>query len=49
MASRAFAALITGPLAFFLAGLLDVVAGLRLAAIYLWRTRREAAAGPVSR
>jgi hypothetical protein len=37
--SRTLGALITGPLAFFLSGLLDVLVGLRLAARYLWRTR----------
>jgi hypothetical protein len=37
--SRALGALITGPVAFFVSGLLDVLIGLRLAAIYLWRTR----------
>jgi hypothetical protein len=37
--SRALGALITGPLAFFVSGLLDVLVGLRLAAVYLWRTR----------
>jgi hypothetical protein len=37
--SRRLGALITGPIAFFLTGLVDVLAGLRLAAIYLWRRR----------
>jgi hypothetical protein len=37
--SRALGALVTGPLAFFLSGLLDVLVGLRLAALYLYRTR----------
>jgi hypothetical protein len=37
--SRAAGALITGPLAFFVSGLLDVIAGLRLAALYLYRRR----------
>jgi hypothetical protein len=36
---RALGALVTGPLAFFVSGLLDVLVGLRLAAVYLWRTR----------
>lgn len=39
MLCRAAGALITGPLAFFVSGLLDVIAGLRLAVVYLWRTR----------
>jgi hypothetical protein len=39
MFSRTLGALITGPIAFFLAGLVDVLVGLRLAAIYLWRAR----------
>ncbi|HET9721317.1 MAG TPA: hypothetical protein VFP55_14650 [Solirubrobacteraceae bacterium] len=39
MVSRALGALLTGPAAFFLSGLVDVLVGLRLAAIYLWRTR----------
>jgi hypothetical protein len=39
MFSRALGALITGPIAFFVSGLVDVVVGLRLAAVYLWRTR----------
>jgi hypothetical protein len=37
--SRALGALVTGPLAFFVSGLLDVLVALRLAAVYLWRTR----------
>jgi hypothetical protein len=37
--SRRLGALLTGPVAFFLCGLLDVLVGLRLAALYLWRTR----------
>jgi hypothetical protein len=37
--SRALGALITGPIAFLVCGLLDVLSGLRLAALYLWRTR----------
>lgn len=39
MFSRALGALITGPIAFFVSGLVDVAVGLRLAAVYLWRTR----------
>lgn len=38
-ASKLLGALVTGPVAFFVSGLLDVLVGLRLAAIYLWRTR----------
>jgi hypothetical protein len=38
MVSRALGALLTGPVAFFVSGLIDVLSGLRLALVYLWRT-----------
>jgi hypothetical protein len=38
MFSRALGALVTGPAAFLVCGLLDVGLALRLAVLYLWRS-----------
>ncbi len=47
--SRLLGALLTGPAAFLLAGLIDFTSGLRLGLMYLWRSARDPLARAHSR